>query len=66
MPRKRLEEENHVWSYDFVSNQTHNGKKFRVLNIIDEYTRECLSCHIARSITANDVLFVLSQRELQR
>ena len=59
--RLRPERKNHVWSYDFVSDQTYNGRKFRVLNIIDEYTRGCLACHVARSITANDVLFVLSQ-----
>lgn len=59
--RLRPQRKNHVWSYDFVSDQTYNGRKFRVLNIIDEYTRECLACHVARSITASDVLFVLSQ-----
>jgi putative transposase len=59
--RLRPERKNHVWSYDFVTDQTYNGRKFRVLNIIDEYSRECLACHVARRITANDVLFVLSQ-----
>ena len=43
---KRPQKKNHVWSYDFVSDQTYNGKKFRVLNIIDEYTRECVACHV--------------------
>ncbi len=33
----------HVWSYDFVEDQTHNGRKFRMLNIIDEHSRECLA-----------------------
>ena len=33
---------NHVWSYDFVMARTHDGKAFRLLTIIDEYTRECL------------------------
>ncbi len=59
--RLRPERRNHVWSYDFVSDQTYNGRKFRVLNMIDEYTRECLACHVARSIASNDVLFALSQ-----
>lgn len=34
---------NHVWSYDFVAEQTHDGRSFRILNIIDEFTRECLA-----------------------
>lgn len=32
----------HVWSYDFVEDQTHNGRKFRMLNIVDAFSRECL------------------------
>ena len=39
--RLRPEYPNHVWSYDFVEDRTHNGRKYRMLNIIDEYTREC-------------------------
>ena len=45
--RLRPQHKGHVWSYDFVSDQTHDGRKFRVLNIIDEYTRECIACHVA-------------------
>jgi putative transposase len=33
---------NHVWSYDFISTRTHDGRSVRLLNLIDEYTRECL------------------------
>ena len=47
---------NHVWSYDFVSWQTSNGRPFKVLAILDEYTRECLALLVARRITADDVL----------
>jgi putative transposase len=39
--RLRPERPNHVWSYDFVEDRTHNGRKFRMLNVIDEFTREC-------------------------
>ena len=39
--RLRPEYPNHVWSYDFVEDRTHNGRKYRMLNIIDEFTREC-------------------------
>lgn len=52
---------NHVWSYDMVMCRTHNGKAFRILNIIDEYTRESLSIKVARSITADDVIQKLSE-----
>ena len=34
---------NHVWSYDFVQDRTHDGKKFRMLTVIDEFTRRCLA-----------------------
>jgi len=40
--RLRPEHPNHVWSYDFVHERTHDGRAFRTLNIIDEFTRECL------------------------
>jgi transposase InsO family protein len=43
--RLRPEYPNHVWSYDFVEDRTYNGQKYRMLNIIDEFTRECLNPH---------------------
>ncbi len=58
--RLRPEYKNHVWSYDFVSEQTHDGRKFKILNIIDEHTRECLSSHVARRIRSQDVILVLA------
>ena len=51
---------NHVWSYDFVADRTHDGRPFRILNIIDEYTRECLASHVARRIRSQDVILVLA------
>ncbi len=54
--RLRPEHRNHVWSYDFVMARTSNGRPLRMLNIIDEYTRECLCIKVARKITAQDVL----------
>jgi transposase InsO family protein len=54
--RLRPEHKDHVWSYDFVKDHTENGKAFRILNIIDEYTRACLATFVARSIKAEDVL----------
>ena len=52
---------NHVWSYDFVSDRTTDGRSIRILNIIDEYTRECLATYVARQIKAADVLYILSE-----
>jgi putative transposase len=46
----------HVWSYDFMQDRTHNGVPFRILNILDEYTRECLMTRVARSLTHEEVL----------
>ncbi len=39
----RPEHREHVWSYDFVKDRTHDGRKFRMLNVVDEFTHECLS-----------------------
>jgi len=49
----------HVWSYDFMHDRTHNGVPFRILNVIDEYTRECLAVRVARRLTHRDVLELL-------
>ena len=46
----------HVWSYDFVRDRTSEGRTFRLLTLIDEYRRECLSIDVARSLTSEDVL----------
>ncbi len=58
--RLRPEYPNHVWSYDFVEDRTHDGRKFRMLNIIDEFTRECLTIRVNRKLKAVDVIDVLS------
>jgi putative transposase len=46
----------HVWSYDFMVARTSDGKPFRILNILDEYTRECLAILVERRITSQDVI----------
>ena len=51
---------NHVWSYDFMQARTHDGRAFRLLTLIDEYTRECLAIDVARRLTSEDVLERLS------
>ena len=52
---------NHVWSYDFVLERTSDGRAMRILNIIDEYTRECLAIHVERKIESPEVLYKLSE-----
>ena len=56
----------HVWSYDFMQDHTQDGNPFRILNVIDEYTRECLAVRVARSLTHKDVLEVLTQLFCER
>lgn len=58
--RMRPEYKNHVWSYDFVSEETYDGRKFKVLNVIDEYSRECLLSLVARRIRSQDVILALA------
>jgi putative transposase len=54
--RLRPEYKNHVWSYDFMIDRTANGRAFKILNIIDEYTRESLSAKVNRKIRSQDVI----------
>ncbi|XCA03187.1 IS3 family transposase [Sphingobium sp. SJ10-10] len=58
--RMRPQHRGHVWSYDFVEDQTRNGRKFRMLNIIDEFSRECLAMVPLRRFRSNDVIDVLA------
>ena len=46
--RLRPEHHDHVWSYDFVEDRTHDGRKIRMLNVVDEFTCECLAIRVAR------------------
>ncbi len=57
--RLRAEHRNHVWSYDFVEDRTHEGRKYRMLNIVDGYTHECLAVRIVRRLRAVDIIDVL-------
>jgi putative transposase len=54
--RLRPEKKDQVWAYDFVSGRTHDGVPFRMLTLLDEYTRECLAIDVARKLTSDDVL----------
>jgi putative transposase len=55
------EHPNHVWSYDFVADQTCDGKTLRFLTVIDEYTREALWIECGRRLNSVDVVRVLEQ-----
>jgi transposase InsO family protein len=57
--KKRAEHCNHVWSYDFLSERLENGRRIRLLVVIDEYTRECLALDVARSFRGEDVVELL-------
>jgi putative transposase len=54
--RLRPQHKDHVWSYDFVMSRTSDGRAFKILTILDEYTRECLAILVERRITAQDVI----------
>lgn len=64
--RNRPERPNHVWSYDFVADRTQDGRPFRILNILDEYTRECLASVVARRIRSQDVRLILAELFVSR
>ena len=57
--RRRAERPNHVWSYDFIHDQTADGRGLKMLPIVDEYTRECLTIEVERHLTAKDVVSTL-------
>ena len=57
--RHRAERPNHVWSYDFVMDQTSDGKRLKLLPVVDEFTRECLTIEVERSLVAEDVVSTL-------
>ena len=59
--RLRAEHANHVWSYDFVEDRTHDGRKYRMLNTVDEFARECLAIRVARRLKSVDVIELLAE-----
>ena len=59
--RKRAERVNHVWSYDFAMDATENGRRLKVMPIVDEYSRECLALEMERSITSEGVIGTLDR-----
>lgn len=64
--RLRPQHRNHVWAYDFVQDRTRDGRKIRMLTVIDEHTRECLAIKVARRLNSKDVLEVLAELMVAR
>ena len=58
--RLRAKRPGHVWSYDFVMDRTHDGRAFRMLTVIDEFTRQSLAIHVDRKLTSESVLDCIS------
>ena len=59
--RLRPEYPNHVWSYDFVADRTHDGRSFRMMTVIDEFSRRCLAIPVARKLNSEGVLETLAE-----
>lgn len=64
--RLRPEHKDHVWSYDFVMDRTHDGNPIRLLTLIDEYSRECLAIGVARKIKTSELIEHLADLFLLR
>lgn len=64
--RKAASRIDHVWTYDFVSDQTTDGRRLKILTVEDEYTRECLALEVGRTFTGADVVNVLRELFLIR
>lgn len=64
--RLRPEHKDHVWAYDFVQDRTHDGRPLRMLTMVDEFTRECLTIDVARRLTSDDVLERLTDLFIRR
>ncbi len=63
--RQRAERANQIWSWDFVHDQTQEGRPFRILTLIDEHTKQCLATHVGWSVRAVDVITVI-EASIQR
>jgi len=57
--RRRATHRHPVWSYDFLTDRTEDGRPLKLLVVIDEFTRECLAIEVGRTFTARDVMLTL-------
>lgn len=59
--RLRAEHPNHVWAIDFQFDETEDGRRLKLTNVVDEHTREALEMRVARTATADDVVATLDK-----
>ena len=64
--RRQAEHIDHVWSYDFAMDATEDGRRLKMMPIVEEYSRECLALETERSITAEDVVETLARLFAER
>lgn len=64
--RLRPAHKDHVWSYDFVADKTHDGRNLKMLTMMDEYTRECLTIDVDRRLRSDDVIYRLERLFVER
>jgi putative transposase len=64
--KRKAEYPGHVWSYDFAMDSTEDGRRLKVMPVVEEYTRECLSLEGERSIKAEDVITTLHRLFIER
>jgi putative transposase len=64
--RRRAEYVNHVWSYDFAMDATEDGRRLKMMPVVDEYSRQCLALETERSITAEAVVEILDRLFTER
>jgi putative transposase len=67
-PADRLaaEHPDHVWALDYQYDQTEDGRRLKLLNVVDEHTREALAIEVARRIDADATVKVLDRLVVQR
>ncbi len=64
--RLKPDRPNHVWAYDFVEDRTREGRKFRTLKVVDEFSRECLTIRVGRKLGSTELIYVLSDLFITR
>ena len=57
---------NHCWSMDFVSDKLADGRSFRILTVVDQFTRECVKLEADRSMTGMKVVQALERAQQER
>ena len=66
LSRRKAEHPGHVWSYDFAMDATEDGRRLKLMPVVDEYSRECLALEMERSITSEEVIDTLRRLFIER